>query len=55
MVVKFNKMVYPVLTKHQYVSFLATCFGCYKTIFRIMLTMEVHSVCTYIMGSNNVT
>jgi len=23
----FNKMVYSVLTQHQYISFLATCFG----------------------------
>jgi len=27
-----HKMVYSVLTQHQYIRFLATCFGFYKTI-----------------------
>jgi len=34
-----NKIVYSVLTQLQYISYLATCFCFYKTIFRPMLTI----------------
>ena len=35
-------MVYSVSTQLQYVSFLDTCFGFYKTIFRTMLTKSIY-------------
>ena len=44
-----------VLTQLHYISFLATCSGFYKTIFKANDSYgEVHSVCTYIMGSQSV-
>ena len=43
----FNTMVYSVLTHLQYISFLATCFGFYKTIFRAMLTIGKYSQCVH--------
>jgi hypothetical protein len=36
----FNEMVYSVSTHLQYISFLATCFGFYKTILRPVLNIE---------------
>jgi hypothetical protein len=47
MVVKLNKMVYSVLTQQQYISFLATCFGFYKTIFRPLLTTGRYIQCVH--------
>jgi hypothetical protein len=38
----FNKMVCSILTQLQYISFLTTCFGFYKTIFRPMLTIGMY-------------
>ena len=45
----FNKMVYSVLKQLQYISFLAT-----NHLQANVNYMEVHSVCTYIMGSHSV-
>jgi len=45
-----HKMVYSVSTQHQYISFLATCFGFYKNHLQSNVNYrEVHSVRTYIM------
>jgi len=46
-----NSVVYSVITKIKYISFLATCFGFYKTIFRPMLTIQcVHILCLFVLG-----
>jgi hypothetical protein len=45
----FNKMVYSVLKQLQYISFLAT-----NHLQANVNHREVHSVCTYIMGSDSV-
>ena len=42
-----NKMLYSISTQLQYVSFLATCFGFYKTIFRPMLATGRYSQCVH--------
>jgi hypothetical protein len=43
----FNKMVYSVLTQLSYSSFLATCFGFYKIIFRPVLTIRRYIQCVH--------
>ena len=55
MLLILSKTVYSVLTLLQYISFLATCFGFYKTVFRPMLAVLFCScvcvcvcVCVYI-------
>ena len=45
----FNTMVYSVVTQRQYISFLATCFGFYKTIFRPMLNIGRYIQCVHIL------
>jgi hypothetical protein len=42
-----NEMGYSVLTQIQYISFLATCFGFYKTIFKPMLTIGRYIQCVH--------
>jgi len=39
---QWNKMAYSVLKQLQYIRFLATCFGFYKTNFRPMLTIGTY-------------
>jgi hypothetical protein len=53
-----NKVIYSVLTKHQYI-FNSTYFWPYLSVLANHLQaniyyMEVHEVCTYIMGSHGV-
>jgi len=43
----FDTMVYSILTQHQYISFLATCFGFFRTIFRQMLTTGRYIQCVH--------
>ena len=40
-------MVYSVLTQLQYISFLATCFGFYKTNLRPLLTVGSYIQCVH--------
>ena len=42
-----NATVYPVLSQLQYISFLATCFGLYKTIFMPMITIGRYIQCVH--------
>jgi len=41
------KWFYSVLTQLQYISFLATCFGFYKTIFSPMLATGRYIQCVH--------
>jgi len=45
----FNKVVYSVLTQLQYIRFLVTCFGFYKTIFSVILTLGRYFQCVHIL------
>ena len=43
----FDKTVRSVLAQHQYIRFLATCFGFYQTTFRPVLTIGKHIQCVH--------